>query len=275
VTAALEDAARSAGARILTGATVTSITPDGEVRYQAGETSHVAHADHVLVNAAPAELARLLGETPEPAEGAQLKVNMVLRRLPRLRDTAVDPRDAFGGTFHVNEGFSQLAQAFAEASAGRIPALPPCEIYCHSLTDPSIVGEPGAHTLTLFGLHMPARLFTADNETARAQALDATLASLNRVLAEPIQDCLWVGPDGRPCVEAKTPVDLEESIGLPGGHIFHRDLSWPYSDDAPGSWGVETAHPRILLCGAGAQRGGGVSGIPGHNAAMKILTAKA
>ncbi|MEV6603724.1 NAD(P)/FAD-dependent oxidoreductase [Kutzneria sp. NPDC051319] len=273
VTAALEHAARSAGARILTGATVTSITPDGEVRYIAGNSSHVIHGDHVLVNASPAELSRLLGDLPEPAEGAQLKVNMVLRRLPRLRDSSVDPRDAFGGTFHVNESYSQLATAYAEASAGRIPSLPPCEIYCHSLTDPSIVGESGAHTLTLFGLHMPARLFAADNEAARSQALAATLASLNHVLAEPIESCLWIDPSGRPCIEAKTPVDLEHSLGLPGGHIFHRDLTWPYSDDSPGSWGVETPHPRILLCGAGAQRGGGVSGIPGHNAAMKILTA--
>ena len=274
VTAALEHAARSAGAQILTGATVTSITPDGEVRYLAGDSSHVIHADHLLVNASPSELSRLLGDTPEPAEGAQLKVNMILRRLPRLRDSSVDPRDAFGGTFHVNESYSQLAQAFSEASAGQIPSLPPCEIYCHSLTDPSIVREPGLHTLTLFGLHMPARLFTSDNPSARSQALSATLASLNHVLAEPIQDCLHSTPDGLPCIEAKTPVDLQDSLGLPGGHIFHRDLSWPYSDESPGSWGVETAHPRILLCGAGAQRGGGVSGIPGHNAAMKILTAQ-
>jgi phytoene dehydrogenase-like protein len=273
VTAALEHAARSAGARIRTGAAVTSITPGGEVRYVAGDSSHVVHGDHVLVNASPFELARLLGEVPDPAEGAQLKVNMVLRRLPRLRDSSVDPRDAFGGTFHVNESYSQLATAFSEASAGRIPSLPPCEIYCHSLTDPSIVGEPGLHTLTLFGLHMPARLFSADNPFARSQALAATLASLNHVLAEPIESCLHTTPDGSPCIEAKTPLDLEESLGLPGGHIFHRDLSWPYSDDAPGSWGVETANPRILLCGAGATRGGGVSGIPGHNAAMKILTA--
>jgi phytoene dehydrogenase-like protein len=271
VTAALEHAARSAGAQIRTGATVTSITPDGEVHYTAGDSAHVVQCDHVLVNASPAELSRLLGDVPEPAEGAQLKVNMVLRRLPRLRDSSVDPRDAFGGTFHVNESYSQLSQAFSEAAAGRIPSLPPCEIYCHSLTDPSIVGEPGAHTLTLFGLHMPARLFAADNAAARDQALSATVASLNHVLAEPIESCLWLDPSGRPCIEAKTPLDLQDSLGLPGGHIFHRDLSWPYSDDSPGSWGVETAHPRILLCGAGAQRGGGVSGIPGHNAAMKIL----
>lgn len=275
VTAALSHAVRSSGAQILTGATVTSITPDGEVSYTTDDSSHTVHGSHVLVNASPTELSRLLGSaSPPPPEGAQLKVNMVLRRLPRLRDSTVDPRDAFGGTFHVNESYSQLATAFSEASSGRIPSLPPCEIYCHSLTDPSIVGEPGLHTLTLFGLHMPARLFTAANPTARSQALAATLASLNQVLAEPIESCLWTDSAGRPCVEAKTPIDLEESIGLPGGHIFHRDLSWPYSTDAPGSWGVETAHPRILLCGAGAQRGGGVSGIPGHNAAMKILTAQ-
>jgi phytoene dehydrogenase-like protein len=275
VTTALESAALSAGAQILTGATVTSITPDGEVSYTTGDSSHTVQGTHVLVNASPTELSRLLGTPPpSPAEGAQLKVNMILRRLPRLRDSTVDPRDAFGGTFHVNESYSQLAQAFSEASSGRIPSLPPCEIYCHSLTDPSIIGESGLHTLTLFGLHMPARLFAADNPSARSEALAATLASLNQVLAEPIESCLHTAPDGAPCIEAKTPADLEDALRLPGGHIFHRDLSWPYSDDSPGSWGVETPHPRILLCGAGAPRGGGVSGIPGHNAAMKILTAQ-
>ena len=40
-----------------------------------------------------------------------------------------------------------------------------------------------------------------------------------------------------------------------------------------GRRGVETAHPRVLLCGAGARRGGGVSGIPGHNAARAVLEA--
>jgi phytoene dehydrogenase-like protein len=189
----------------------------------------------------------------------------------------VDPREAFAGTFHVNETYEQLAKAYAEAAAGRVPSLPPCEIYCHSLTDPSILGSAeraaGAHTLTLFGLHMPARLFRQDNEKARAEALKATLASLDSVLAEPIEDCLWRDPDGRPCVEAKTPLDLEHELGLPAGHIFHQDLSWPYAEDPAdeGTWGVETAHDRVFLCGAGAKRGGGVSGIPGHNAAMAVL----
>ena len=131
----------------------------------------------------------------------------------------------------------------------------------------------GAHTLTLFGLHMPARLFTGDHSQSREQALRATLGSLNTVLAEPIEDCVLRDGDGQPCIEAKSPLDLEYELGLPAGHIFHRDLSWPYAPEPEqaGTWGVETEHDRILLCGAGARRGGGVSGIAGHNAAMAVL----
>ncbi|MGC7097603.1 phytoene desaturase family protein [Amycolatopsis lurida] len=277
VTGALADTARAAGAELLADAEVLAIQPDGEVRYRHGDTEHVVHGGHVLANLAAPTLARLLGEEPpgESPEGAQLKVNMVLTRLPRLRDGGVAAHEAFGGTFHVNEDYRQLATAYAEAAAGRIPSLPPCEIYCHSLTDPSILGPAeraaGAQTLTLFGLHLPARLFREDNDSAREAALTATLASLNSVLAEPIEDCLWKDEHGNPCIEAKTPLDLEAELGLPGGHIFHRDLSWPYATEDTGRWGVETRHERILLCGAGAVRGGGVSGIPGHNAAMAVL----
>ncbi|MFD9453766.1 phytoene desaturase family protein [Streptomyces sp. NPDC059985] len=283
LTDALADAARAAGAEIVTGHEALRVHPDGSApaevtfRTEAGEGSVAART--VLVNASPRALAELLGEDPGPGpapEGAQLKVNMLLSRLPRLRDTAVDPREAFGGTFHIAEGYEQLRRAHAEASAGELPSVPPSEIYCHSLTDPSILGpelvEQGYQTLTLFGLHTPARLFEKDNRQTREVLLTATLAQLDAHLAEPITDCLAFDADGRPCIEAKTPVDLERELRLPGGHIFHRDLSWPYADaGAPGRWGVETAHPNVLLCGAGAARGGGVSGIPGHNAAMAAL----
>ena len=93
------------------------------------------------------------------------------------------------------------------------------------------------------------------------------------MLGEPIEDCLWISPSGEPCLEARTPLELEAELGLPGGNIFHRDLAWPFaeSDAEVGKWGVETAYDNVLICGAGAKRGGGVSGIPGHNAAMAIL----
>ncbi|MEV5315819.1 FAD-dependent oxidoreductase, partial [Streptomyces sp. NPDC052610] len=236
----------------------------------------VAAARHVLVNAAPRELAALTGDAPpEPAEGAQLKVNMLLKRLPRLRDPDVDPREAFAGTFHIAEGYRQLAAAHAQAAAGELPAAPPSEIYCHSLTDPTILApalaEQGYQTLTLFGLHTPARLFAHDHDTVRDELLKLTLAQLDAHLAEPLADCLAEDADGRPCIEAKTPLDLERDLGLPGGNIFHRALSWPHAQDGTGRWGVETRHRNVLLCGAGAVRGGGVSGVPGHNAAMAVL----
>src|SRR5690625_6290708 len=104
-------------------------------------------------------------------------------------------------------------------------------------------------------------------------ALQAMLPSINSVLAERIEDCLLHDADGRPCLEVKTPLDLQDEVGLPSGHIFHRDLAWPFAEheEEVGRWGVETDHDGVLLCGAGARRGGGVSGIPGRAAAMAVL----
>ena len=62
---------------------------------------------------------------------AQIKVNLMLRRLPRLRDESVTPEQAFGGTFHINETFSQLDTAYTRAEHGVVPDPLPCEIYCH------------------------------------------------------------------------------------------------------------------------------------------------
>ncbi|WP_329259125.1 NAD(P)/FAD-dependent oxidoreductase [Streptomyces pseudovenezuelae] len=279
LTDALATAARQAGAVLATGHEVMGISADGslaEITYRTAEGEGTVAARHVLVNASPRELAALTGYLPPtPTEGAQLKVNVLLKRLPRLRDSEVDPREAFSGTFHIAEGYQQLATAHAEAAAGRLPSAPPSEIYCHSLTDPTILGpdlvEQGYQTLTLFGLHTPARLFDRDNDAVREELLKSTLAQLDAHLAEPLADCVATDADGRPCIEAKTPLDLERDLRLPGGNIFHRELSWPYAEEGTGRWGVETRHPNVLLCGAGAVRGGGVSGVPGHNAAMAVL----
>src|SRR4029078_8173952 len=152
--------------------------------------------------------------------------------------------------------------------AGRVPQLPPCEIYCHSLSDRSIISPElaasEAQTLTLFGLHLPARLFRgADEEHDQVQglALAHTLDSLNSVLAEPIQDVLMRDGEGRYCLEARTPVELEADLGLPGGNISHRSLQWPWAESEAkvGQWGVKTNHPAVRIAGAGARRGGGVS----------------
>jgi len=245
---------------------VESTSTGVTVELENGET---VAAEILLSNAAPGVLAKLR-ETPAPKslDGSQLKINILLKRLPKLK-SGIDPRLAFAGTFHANESFTQFESVFADAQNGVMPQKMPIEMYCHTLTDPSILGQElqdaGYQTLTLFGLHTPASLFDGDNNIARAAALKSALVSLNDYLAEPIEDVIAA-------IEVKTPLDIEEAIALPRGNIFHKDLSMPFREDGTKeSWGVETDDPRIFICGAGAVRGGGVSGIPGHNAAMAIL----
>lgn len=284
VTGTLAAAAERHGAELVTGADVSAITPDGEVTYRIGADEHRVSAKFVLANVTPTVLASLLGEAaPDQAAGSQVKVNLMLNRLPRLRDDSVTPEQAFGGTFHINETWSQLSTAYRHAAAGHIPDPLPCEIYCHSLADPSILSPElrasGAATLTVFGLHVPHAL--QSNAAIGPQLTRAVLDSLNSVLAEPVEDVVMMDANGRPCIETKTTVDLENSLNMTGGNIFHGALSWPFAeDDEPletpaQQWGVATAHKRIMLCGSGSRRGGAVSGLGGHSAAMAVLTSLA
>ncbi len=284
VTDALADAARNAGAEILTGAGVSRIETDGttaSVHFHDGEETQTVETRWVLSNVAPWVLQILLGEEHgDPPKGAQLKINFLLDRLPKLK-SGVDPEVAFAGTFHVAEDYSQLQKAYEEASTGSIPTVPPGELYCHSLTDPSILGglATGKHTLTYFGVHMPADLFADDHDARRDEAVERVLDAINEHLEEPIESCLAVDGDGKPCLEAMTPQDVDQALAMPGGHIFHGDLSWPWSPnrsrlDSPAQrWGVATDLDNVLLCGSGARRGGMVSGIGGHNAAQAVLEA--
>ncbi|AFM19104.1 phytoene dehydrogenase-like oxidoreductase [Mycolicibacterium chubuense NBB4] len=285
VTGALAAAATGFGAEIVTGAEVYAISPDGEVRYRRGDGEYRVVADRVLANVTPSVLARLVGdEAPDAQPGAQIKVNLMLRRLPRLHNDSVTAEQAFGGTFHINETYGQLDAAYRQAAGGSVPEPLPCEVYCHSLSDPTILSESlrqsGAQTLTVFGLHTPHSLVTSGTpERIRDSLTSAVLTSLNSVLAEPIQDVLMEDSWGRLCIEAKTTLDLDASLGMTAGNIFHGGLSWPFvEDDEPLTtpaqrWGVATAFDRILLCGSGSRRGGAVSGIGGHNAAMALLQA--
>ena len=203
------------------------------------------------------------------------------KRLPKLKED-IDPVAAFGGTFHINENYSQLQTAFDQASRGEVPNPLPCEIYCHSLTDPTILSPElraaGVQTLTVFALHTPHSLVNkSNNDEMRDKFQKAVIESLNSVLAEDIRELLLLDGNGEPCIETKTTKDLEDTLRLPGGNIFHEPLSWPFAEDSESletpaqRWGVATGFEKIYFCGSSAKRGGAVSGIPGHNAAMAVL----
>ena len=272
----LERLVRSLGVEIKINSEVTQISTDAQGVSVQTATGESFKAEYLLSNAAPAHLDRIRGKNSQSTlSGSQLKINMLLRTLPRLKSGA-DPQKAFSGTFHINESYSELEDAYVTAKNGEISQHAPSEMYCHTLTDVSILSDElaqkGFHTLTLFGLHTPAELFTKNPEDAKKIAAQRCLDALDLYLVDPIESVLAVNSDGTLCIEVKSPLDLEKDVRLPGGNIFHRDLTFPFKEENDEQiWGVETDDPRIFICGAGAQRGGGVSGIPGHNAAMAVL----
>jgi len=278
--AELERIARELRVEIKLNSPVTQVTStDDGVTITCGNGDQFKAVD-LLFAAAPQSLAKLRKKSaPSSLQGSQLKINMLLTRLPQLK-SGVDPRVAFAGTFHINETYSHLNDSYRVAKNGEIPTRLPLEMYCHTLTDSSILSPElvakGFHTLTLFGLHTDASLFDRDPEGAREQAVAIALASLNEYLAEPIESVIALNADGSLALEAKSPLDLEAAIGLPRGNIFHRDLDFPFIEDSQATqtpqWGSETDDPHIFIAGAGARRGGGVSGIAGHNAAMAVLS---
>ena len=283
VSSELERAARGAGATMLTNIHIRALNVTGKTRtvefYEDGK-EHTVEARFLLVNFGRNLLAKYTGRFFQPDrtdEGSVFKINMLLSRLPKLKAKKLSASEAFCGTFHSDEGYEQMIVSYDDASDSRLPAKTPCEIYCHTLTDDSILApelrDQGFHTMTLFGLDAPWSLFVRDNEAMRREGEKRYLASINQWLEEPIENCLAVSRDGRPCIESKSAVDIEDELGMYHGNIFQTAPTFPFAErkEQVSTWGVETEYENVFLCGSSALRGGAVSGIPGHNAAMKVL----
>ena len=128
---------------------------------------------------------------------------------------------------------------------------------------------------------LPVEVISGDDQqnpdAAKQLAVSRALAALDEHLAEPLESCLARDADGRPCIEAKIPQDIERDLAMPGGHIFHGDLDWPWAPnrtrlETPAQrWGVQTGVDSVLMCGSGSRRGGAVSGLGGHSAAQAVL----
>jgi len=278
----LERTARKAGAEILTNVEIHNLDLNRNQRtiefYSDGQQT--VEARYVLVNFGRNVLAKYVGKLYQPDvtdEGSVFKINMLLQRLPKLKAKKYSLAQAWCGTFHSDEGYEQMNTSYDQSCSGRLPNKTPCEVYCHTLTDDSILApelrEKGFQTMTLFGLDAPWNLFARDNRTMRKHAERRFIESINQWLDEPLQDCLAVARDGSLCIESKSPVDIEDALGMFRGNIFQNALTFPFAErrEQVGTWGVETDYENVFFCGSSARRGGAVSGIPGHNAAMKVL----
>lgn len=281
----LIESCKRAGVDFQAGAQVTSIESDGSLASVQCEGSNGARSyecEYVLCNAANRVLQGLRGSSDPLSgsdQGSVFKVNVLLQKLPTLR-SGINASDAFTGSFHVAESYSQMEDAYQATQRNQLPDVLPFEMYCHSLTDSSILSaelrDSGFQTLTLFGLDLPYRLFLEDNEALKAKVLQYYLTALDDLCVDSFEGCIARQADGRLCVEAHSPLDLERELSLPGGNIFHDAPSWFFaeSESEIGRWGVETDLANVVLASSSAKRGGAVSGVPGRNAAMYVLERK-
>lgn len=276
---ALASAARSHGARIETDAQAERVVVSG------GKAVGVVLADgrtfraRAVVSGADPKTTylKLIGrELLDPdvvreietfrTYSTAFKVNLALDRLPRY--TAFDPGRVglpFPTYVHIGPTVDYLERAYDEAKYGRCSSRPFISPVLPTLADPSLAPE-GKHVLTLFGGHAPYDLAEGTWDEERDRFGDVVLDALAE-FAPDLEDCVIER-------QVLAPPDLERVYALPQGHIFHGELALDqlfFMRPVPGYADYRTPVPGMYLCSSGAHPGGGVSGVPGYNAARRIL----
>jgi phytoene dehydrogenase-like protein len=263
----LAEAAREAGAVILESAPVAALTPGEGVRLDDGT---VIGADVVVSNADPVRTLALLdaGGAAEATfrsaverwriTSPVIKVNCALSRLPTFPAANGDPT-VFRAQIEIARGIDETQAAYEAARRGE-PAPEWCELYFQTAYDSS-VAPPGRHTMSVFAQFVPYALAAGTWDGRRDEIADATLAAIARF-----------APDVAACVvdrQVLGPPDVEERIGLTGGHIFQGECLPDQMWDR--RFSPRTPVPGVYLCGAATHPGGSVMGVNGRNAAAAVL----
>ena len=264
VSFALADAAVEAGAVLAAGVAVASVLPGEGVRLEGGE---MVRARAVVSNADPKRTVALCEHgVPDDfrrrvsawrSESPVLKVNCALRRLPRFASAPpdVEPHRAM---VTISTGIDATQAACASSRRGE-PAPAWCELYFQSAYDPS-VAPAGCHVMSVFAQYVPFALADGTWEQRREEIGDAAVAAIGRFAPDVAETIVHR--------EVLGPPDVEERIGLTGGHIFQGeclpDQMWH------NRFGPRTPIASLYLCGASTHPGGSVMAINGRNAAMAV-----
>jgi phytoene dehydrogenase-like protein len=280
ITQAMAAEARRLGVTLTTDAPVRRIvTQDGGVTGIELEDGRVVEANVVAANLGPKPLyLKLLADADLPAEfrarierlrvgSATFRMNVALSELPKF---SAAPRHDGGA--HLGSGIilapslDYMDRAFATARLDGISREPIVEMLIPSTLDATLAPK-GAHVASLFCQHFSYNLPGGrDWRQEKQRAVDLVFATVDSY-----------APNFRASVlghSALSPIDLEEKLGLAGGDIFHGALGldqlWA-ARPMLGYGDYRTPLKSLYLCGSGAHPGGGVTGIPGHNAAREIL----
>ena len=199
-------------------------------------------------------------------EGCSLKVNLALSELPNFKAYPGNgPGPQHKGTIHICPSLDYMERAWDDTRQG-IPSREPMLECCIPTTyDPSLA-PPGKHLMSIFVQYAPYKLANASWDEIRDAYADRVIDILSDY-----------APNIKGAVLARqllTPLDLEREFGLTHGNIFHGELSLDqlfFLRPLPGWAQYRTPIRNLYLCGSGTHPGGGVTGVPGHNAAREIL----
>jgi phytoene dehydrogenase-like protein len=204
---------------------------------------------------------------------ATFRMNVALAELPRFAARRSRTDDShLGAGIIMAPSLGYMDRAFASARLHGISREPIIEMLIPSTLDDTLA-PPGAHVASLFCQHF-------DYDLARPDAPERSWSApgMREATADFIIDAVNAfAPNFRASVvgrSALSPLDLEERLGLAGGDIFHGALGldqlWA-ARPALGHGDYRTPVRGLYLCGSGAHPGGGVTGVPGMNAAREIL----
>jgi phytoene dehydrogenase-like protein len=261
------DAAREAGAVVVSGVPVERIVPGEGIELESGER---ISAPIVVSNADPRQTLRLLGAAADPAwraqvervpmEGCTVKLNVHLRELPNFTARPGVNEPHHYGQINAPLTKAEWKAAFAAARRGELPDHLWCELYFQSAHDPSIV-PVGEHTMSIFAQYVPYKFARGNWDERRDEVRNLAMKSLSRFCSNidtAVIDAQVLGPP-----------DIEQKVGLTGGHIFQGECLPQYMWSNRLS--TRTPMDGVYLCGAATHPGGSVIGINGRNAAMAVL----
>ena len=261
------DAAREAGAVVAAGVAVSRILPGEGVLLESGER---ITAPIVISNADPIRTLGMLDGSADaawekqvrsvPIQGCTVKLNVLLRELPNFtaRPGTLEPHHF--GQINAPLTKSEWKASYAAARAGDLADHLWCELYFQSVHDET-VAPPGMQTMSVFAQYVPYAFSSGSWEDRRDEVRALALNSIGRFcsnLEDAVVDAQVLGPP-----------DIEQKVGLTGGHIFQGECLPAYMWNHRLS--ARTPMKGVYLCGACTHPGGSVIGINGRNAAMAVL----
>ncbi len=195
-------------------------------------------------------------------QSGTFRMNVALDGLPEFTQRKAEHYLEAG--IIIGPSLRYMDQAYMDARQYGWSKNPIVEMLIPSLIDDSLA-PPGKHVASLFCQHFDPSL-KADWDNHRDEAANTIIETVNQ-FAPNFRDKIIA-------TQIHSPWDLEKKFGLVGGDIFHGRLSLDQLFSARpmlGSAQYRTEISNVYLCGSGAHPGGGVSGLPGHNAAREIL----